>query len=219
MRSPSFVCHCALLFAAILVARSTLAATHGATKHEPILGGPCEGCEWIFEGMPDSLAWSSRIAPANEPGEPMRIEGVVRDRAGQPASQVIVYAYHTNAQGTYPRDPRHPGLRHGLLRAWVRTGPDGRYRFDTIRPAGYPDTDIPVHVHMQVIEPGRCEYTIDNLMFDDDPRLTPARREQMASGRGGNGIVHATRDAKGTWHVTRDIVLGQKIPDYPARSR
>jgi protocatechuate 3,4-dioxygenase beta subunit len=207
------------LAAFIFAACGAVAAAQGAPKHEPILGGPCEGCEWIFEGMPDSLSWSARIAPANEPGEPMRIDGVVRDKAGHPVSGIIVYAYHTNAQGHYPSDPRHPNVRHGLFRAWVRTGADGHYHFDTIRPAGYPKTDIPVHVHMQVIEPDRCEYTIDNIMFDDDPRLTKAKRAQMAGGRGGNGIVHAARDAQGTWHVTRDIILGEKIPGYPAKSR
>ena len=205
------------LVAAAIVGVGVCAAATGSVKHEPILGGPCEGCEWIFEGMPDSLTSSTRIAPANEPGEPMRIDGVVRDKSGRPVGGIIVYAYHTNAQGHYPHDPAHPSVRHGLLRAWARTNSEGRYRFDTIRPAGYPDTDIPVHVHMQVIEPGCCEYTIDNIMFDDDPRLTKAKRNQMASGRGGNGIVHPTRDANGTWHVTRDIILGEKVPGYPPK--
>jgi protocatechuate 3,4-dioxygenase beta subunit len=202
-----------------MAAGVAVVATRATTKHEPILGGPCEGCEWIFEGMPDSLTWSARIAPASEPGEPMRIEGMVRNQEGMPVQGVIIYAYHTNAQGIYPRDPNYPNIRHGLLRAWARTNSDGRYRFDTIRPAGYPDTDIPAHVHMQVIEPGRCEYTIDNIMFDDDPRLTTTKRKHMAEGRGGNGIVHPTRDPTGTWHVTRDdIILGQNIPDYPKQA-
>ena len=208
----------ALFTAFILVGCGAFATARSATAHEAILGGPCDGCEWVFEGMPDSLSWNTRIAPASERGEPMRIDGVVRDRAGRPVSGVIVYAYHTNAQGTYPRDPAHPAVRHGRLRAWARTDSAGRYRFDTIRPAGYPDTDIPVHVHMQVIEPGCCEYTIDNIMFDDDPRLTTSKRKQMASGHGGNGIVHPTRDANGTWHVTRDIILGEKIPGYPSKN-
>src|SRR5262249_12681712 len=116
-----------LLAAFILMACGASGAAQSATTHEPILGGPCEGCEWIFEGMPDSLTWSTRIAPAKEPGEPMRIDGVVRDKAGKPVGGIIVYAYHTNAQGKYPRDPDHPNVRHGLLRAWVRTGPDGHY--------------------------------------------------------------------------------------------
>jgi protocatechuate 3,4-dioxygenase beta subunit len=202
------------LAAFMLMACGAVAAEKSAPKHEPILNAPCDGCEWIFEGMPDSLVWSARIAPANEFGEPMQINGVVRDKAGKPVKGVVVYTYHTNAQGVYPRDSAHSNVRHGRLRGWARTDALGRYRFDTIRPAGYPNTDIPVHVHMQVLEPGCCEYTIDEILFDDDPRLTRKKREQESHGMGGNGIVHPVRDATGVWQVTRDIVLGQNVPGY-----
>ena len=201
-----------LLFAAfILMAGSACAAEN---KHEPILNAPCDGCEWVFEGMPESLSSTTRIAPSSEPGDPMQISGVVRDKAGKPVQGIIVYAYQTNAEGVYPRDSRYPNIRHGRLRAWASTDAEGRYHFDTIRPAGYPNTDIPVHVHMQVIEPGCCEYTIDEILFDNDPRLTPKKRDQESHGMGGSGIVHPTRDANGTWLVTRDIVLGQNVPGY-----
>ena len=198
----------------LLLAVVILVAGAGAAKHEPILNAPCDGCEWIFEGMPGSMDWSARIAPANEPGEPMQINGVVRDKAGKPVEGIIVYAYHTNAKGIYPRSTEHPDIRHGRLRGWARTNSEGRYRFDTIRPAGYPNTDIPVHVHMQVIEPGCCEYTIDEINFDDDPRLTEKKREQESHRMGGIGIVHPVRDARSVWQVTRDIVLGQGVPGY-----
>jgi protocatechuate 3,4-dioxygenase beta subunit len=200
-----------LFLAAVLL---IAVADTAAVKHEPILNAPCDGCEWIFEGMPKSMEWSARIAPVNEPGEPMQINGVVRDKAGKPVEGIIVYAYHTNAKGIYPRSAEHPDVRHGSLRGWARTDAAGRYRFDTIRPAGYPDTDIPVHIHMQVLEPGCCEYTIDEINFDDDPRLTAEKREQELHGMGGIGIVHTVRDARGVWQVTRDIVLGQNIRGY-----
>lgn len=205
-----------LVFAAfMLMACSALAKEKSAARHEPILNAPCDGCEWIFEGMPDSLAWSARIAPANEPGDPMQINGVVRDKAGKPVKGIIVYAYHTNAEGIYPRTSEPPEVRHGRLRGWTRTDAQGRYRFDTIRPAGYPDSQIPVHVHMQVLEPGCCEYTIDEILFDDDPRLTRKKQDQESHGIGGRAIVHPVRDAKGVWQVTRDIVLGQNVRGYP----
>jgi len=47
---------------------------------------------------------------------------------------------------------------------------------------------------------------IDEVIFDDDPRVTPAYRARLEN-RGGSGITHPTRDAAGTWHVTRDIHL------------
>ena len=187
-------------------------------RTEPIVGLPCEGCEAVFQGLPDTLQSRARIAPVDEPGQPMRIEGTVVDRRGRPVSGVIVYAYHTNAQGVYPTDERFRGqaaFRHGRLRAWVQTDERGRYTFDTIRPGGYPNTDLPEHVHMHVLEVGRCTYYIDDIMFEDDPRLTPAMLVRLTLGRGGSGVARPQRDAAGVQVVTRDIVLGERIPGYP----
>ena len=181
------------------------------TKREPIIGGPCEGCELVFEGMPAELGWTARIAPANERGEAMRITGVVRDSQKRPAAGVIVYAYQTDAGGVYPKST----TRHGRLRGWAKTDASGRYRFDTIRPGGYPNSDIAQHVHMHVIEPGRGTYFIDDIVFSDDPRLTPAARKQYVHGLGGEGLVTPARDKDGVLLVTRDIVLGQNVPGYP----
>ena len=75
---------------------------------------------------------------------------------------------------------------------------------------------IPQHVHMHVIEPGRCTYFIDEIHFLDDPRLSELERKQAGTGRGGPGLVMPRRDPGGTWVVVRDIILGEKIPGYPA---
>ena len=185
---------------------------------EPIVGLPCEGCEAVFEGLPITLDSGSRIASEDEPGQSMRIEGVVYDGNGRAAPGVILYAYHTNAQGIYPRDDRLRGqaaFRHGRLRGWVKTDDRGRYRFDTIRPASYPSGDSPAHVHMHVIEVGSCTYYIDSIKFEDDPRLSEQERRKLVTGRGGRGLVMPRRDETGVWIVTRDIVLGERIPGYP----
>lgn len=148
----------------------------------------------------------------------MRIEGVVRDGDGRVTAGVIVYAYHTDARGVYPPgedDRGEAAKRHGRLRGWAMTGADGRYAFDTIRPAGYPGSDLPQHVHMHVLEVGRCTYYIDDILFEDDPRLTDSKRQRMTPGRGGSGVITPVRDASGTWVVRRDIVLGEGIPGYP----
>jgi len=67
---------------------------------------------------------------------------------------------------------------------------------------------------MHVIEVGHCTYYIDDILFEDDPRLTAEARRQSSRGRGGNGVVKPARDG-GSWVVVRDIVLGEKIPGYP----
>ncbi len=147
----------------------------------------------------------------------MRIEGRVLGSDGEPAAGVIVYAYHTDRRGIYPKDDDLRGqaaYRHGRLRAWVETDAEGRYRFDTIRPASYPETTIAAHVHMHVLEPGCCTYWIDSIHFLDDPYLTRREREGQDD-RGGSGLVAPERDEDGTWVVTRDIVLGEGVPGYP----
>lgn len=198
---------------------AAVACNAHASPRETLVGGPCDGCEAVFEGRPAKLSSSARIAPAGEPGEPMIIKGVVTDAAKRPVAGVIVYAYHTNAQGLYPgrEEPRRTASqRHGALRAFAQTDAGGRYAFETIRPASYPVPNAPPqHVHMHVVEPGRCHYVIDEMLFTDDPRLTPDARRQQDHGRGGSGLVTPTRQG-GTWSVRRDITLGARIPGYDA---
>ena len=189
-----------------------------ARPPEPIVGLPCEGCEAVFQGLPEELTSRTRLAPVDEPGEPLVIEGVVSDGAGRPAPGAIVYAYHTDARGIYPPDERFPGqaaYRHGRLRGWAMTDANGRYRFDTIRPASYPDTEVAAHVHMHVIEPGCCTYYIAEINFADDPRLSARERAEHADARGGSGLVEPQRSAGSVWMARRDIVLGLRVPGYP----
>jgi protocatechuate 3,4-dioxygenase, beta subunit len=185
-----------------------LATRAFAAPNEPVIGGPCEGCEWVFDDLPKNPASTARIAPPAEPGRPLVIEGSVTTLAGAPAPGTIVYAYHTDDQGLYPP----AGNRHGRLRGWARTDAAGRYRFDTIRPRAYPAREIPEHVHMHVIEPARGTYWIDDIRFTDDPLLNDGNRR--APERGGSGLA-TPHMRNGAWHIRRDIILGRNIPGYP----
>lgn len=191
-----------------------------STGAEPIVGGPCDGCEAAFVELPQNLTSKSRIAPASEAGEPMLITGRVLARDGKPKAGVIIYAYHADAHGIYPRPAKSLGAaadRHGRLRGWAISDADGRYTFETIRPASYPSRDIPAHVHMHVIERACAAYYIDDIVFTDDPLLMPAERARLESGRGGIGVTTPARDSgSGVWKVVRDIHLGANVPDYPA---
>lgn len=197
-----------------LLSLSLPALVHGSPEaHEPPIGG-CGGCEAVFQGRPATLSASARIAGKNEPGEPLVLEGVVSNAAGKPQPGVIVYAYQTNAKGVYPPDARFRGQaaeRHGLLRGFARTDRHGKYRFETIRPASYPGQSVPQHIHMHVVEPGRCTYFLDELRFTDDPLMKGQAGEQHP--RGGSGVVTPRRAGRG-WIVKRDIVLGAGISDY-----
>ena len=111
---------------------------------------------------------------------------------------------------------RGAAARHGRLRGWARTDASGRYAFDTIRPGAYPDGDEPQHIHLHVIEPGRCTYYIGDVLFDDDPRLTTQARVAEEHARGGSGVVHPVGSARNGWNATRDITLGSNVPGYAA---
>ena len=180
-----------------------------------IVGGGCDGCEGIYEGMPERMDWQTTIAAASEPGERMEMSGRLYRADGRtPAAEVILYVYHTDATGHYTPAPGSAGLtrRHGHLRGWMRTGASGEYKFTTIRPAPYPSRDNPAHIHPILKEPDKNEYYIDEYVFDDDPLLTPERRAGLEN-RGGSGIIRLTRSG-GVWVGRRDITLGLNIPDY-----
>lgn len=187
---------------------------------EPIVGLPCDGCEAVFDGRPDTIASRVRIAPPDEPGEALTLIGHVRDKTGRAQAGVIVYAYHTDHHGIYPQSTASAGeaaRRHGRLRAWAQTNAQGEFRFDTIRPGSYPLRDTPEHIHMHVIEPGRFSYYIDDVVFTDDPKLTSAYIRDHDTGRGGSGIASPQR-WDGVWQVRRDITLGRRIPGHPDSS-
>ena len=169
----------------------------------------CEGCEGALERDARSLSADARIGPADEPGEPLTVHGTVFAADGRtPASGVVIYAYQTNAEGLYAGGSSESewSRRHGRLRGWAKTGPDGRYSFRTVKPAPYPNDTMPAHIHFTVLEPGRRPYWIDDIVFEGEFGVTPAYRAQMTN-QGGNGIVPLAPTAEGELEVRRDIIL------------
>lgn len=183
--------------------------TYGAAGRRPFADlYLCEGCDGVFERDAAGLSWRASIAGAQESGERMQIQGVVLQTDGRsPAAGVVIYAYHTDASGFYSRGAPTTewSRRHGLLRGWVRTGADGRYAFDTIKPAPYPGENLPAHVHLTVLEPGRRPYWIDDIVFAGEFGVTERYRREREN-RGGNGIVTLTRE-NGLIVARRNIVL------------
>lgn len=201
---------CVLLALTLLISSRMPAA-----QPQALVGGGCDGCELMFEGMPASLAWQTMIPAGGEPGESMEISGTMFQKDGKtPAAGVILYVYHTDAGGLYEPAPRQTAARrHGRLRGWMKTDERGRYNFRTIRPASYPGRTIPAHVHPIVKEPDKNEYYIDEFRFDDDPLLTK-RERALEEKRGGSGIIKLVKQGD-VWIGHRDIVLGLNVPNYP----
>ncbi len=169
----------------------------------------CEGCEAVGERAREMLAPFVVIAGTDEPGARLLVEGRVLQSDGvTPAADVVVYAHHTNNDGFYANGSTESAWsrRHGRLRGWVKTGADGFYRFETIKPAPYPDGNIPAHVHLMVGELGRRAYYIDDVVFDGEFGVTDRYRQRQEL-RGGSGIVRLARNADGAFLARRDIVL------------
>jgi protocatechuate 3,4-dioxygenase beta subunit len=195
-----------------LLALLFLVSTSGVAQTDRPVGGACDRCNLIYDGMPNTMTWQTTLAN-NEPGEPMVIEGTIYKNDGKtPAPNVILYVYHTDAKGYYSNIPGQKEIVHGHLRGWMKTGADGKYKFTSIRPAPYPERNNPAHVHPLIKEEGLTVYWIDEYLFDDDPLVTEAVRKREQK-RGGNGIIHLTKK-DGVWHGARNITLGLNIPSY-----
>lgn len=78
---------------------------------------------------PSALSSHSRIAPANEPGDPLILHGGVFKPDGlTPVKGAIVFAYQTDAQGLHHMAGK-PGWR---LQGWAVTDAKGAFEFATI---------------------------------------------------------------------------------------
>ena len=169
----------------------------------------CEGCEAAFERPLASMSSVVRLAGPNEPGERMLLTGRVLTPDGtRPVPDVIVYAHHTNAPGLYAggRAGTEWSMRHGRLRGWAKSDAEGRYAFDTIKPAPYPNRSMPAHVHLYIGEPGRRPYYIDDVVFDGEFGVTPQYRAAQEF-RAGSGIVRLGRTGDGRLLARRDVRL------------
>jgi protocatechuate 3,4-dioxygenase beta subunit len=166
-------------------------------------------CEWCGANeAPDSLSWKTVIPDQNEPGETLIITGsVYRSDGKTTAPDIILYAYHTNSQGIYPKkgDETGNGQRHGYLRSWMRTNKDGQYQITTIKPGSYPTRSDPAHIHITIKEPDKDEYWIDSIVFEGDPLITESYKSRLKK-RGGSGIISLTYD-EGIWRGMRNIIL------------
>lgn len=102
-------------------------------------------------------------------GDPLRVRGVARDLACAPLANAVVEIWQADARGMYDHDY---GDGRTFLRASLRTDAQGRYAFETIRPAPYgmARSKRPAHIHFKVRAAGRPEL-VTQLYFHDDPYL------------------------------------------------
>lgn len=204
-----------------------LTSCNGQTKQEPNetkqtkqAGGGCEGCELMYVGMPEqilsehiSLGWTKGKQKLILTGKVFQLDGKT------PASDVIIYYWHTDDNGLYSSNNETPkqAKEHGKLRGWVKTDKSGNYTIKTNRPAAYPNDNIPQHIHLSIKEPNINEYYAD-LYFDDDPLYLNHKKKYGKLDRAGTELLRIVLDGK-IQIAEHNIVLGLNIPDYPIKNK
>jgi protocatechuate 3,4-dioxygenase beta subunit len=112
-------------------------------------------------------------------GERIIVTGRVLDEEGQPVPGTLLELWQCNAAGRYhhpvdqhdaPLDPNFTGVGQ------VVTGPDGEYRFLTIKPGAYPwrnqpNAWRPAHIHFGVFGHGFATRLVTQMYFPADPLL------------------------------------------------
>jgi protocatechuate 3,4-dioxygenase beta subunit len=157
---------------------------------------------------PENAPSTGDVAPAGEPGERLEVKGVVYGSDGRtPVPRASLYVYQTDARGHYrPEDAM--GNRNPRLMLLLRTDGAGRYSYRTIRPASYPGTRVPQHIHYEVTAPGYGS-RIFEIVFEQDPLVTDEIRRQAAQPGSVYSIRRIEKGEGGLGLVTQDVVLGR----------
>lgn len=199
----------------VIVVTLAMSLSSCAQTKNTQVGGPCDGCEAVNEYGDMVLNWSDTIPGFESSIDKIKISGTVFKNDGKtPAKGVIIYVYHTDHTGRYPKKPASTGWesRHGYLRTWLKTNAKGQYEFYTSRPASYPNSIAPQHIHITIKEPNIQSYYIEDFYFADDPNISSSILNRK-SPRGGSGVIHLKDD--GTLKMaSRNIILGLNIPNY-----
>lgn len=123
-----------------------------------------------------------KITTTDEPGKKIRVLATVTDKEGNPVAGALIYLYQTDHRGWYAADAPHVlsnegDMRHARLFGYVKTDARGKFELHTVKPSGYPRSDLPAHIHVHVAADGYNSY-VTEFLFDDDDRLVGKIREQ-----------------------------------------
>jgi protocatechuate 3,4-dioxygenase beta subunit len=94
--------------------------------------------------------------------------------------------------------------KHARLFGYVTTDGAGKFELRTIRPAGYPESDLPGHIHLEVSSTDGLGL-ITEIQFEDDPRLTPRMRDRSRAEQ--FVIAPVVKEPDGSQRVEVDLRL------------
>jgi len=155
-----------------------------------------------------ALSWKMVLTPAGEPGTPLLVSGRIFAADGKtPVEGATLHVYHTDARGLYSERDGQGGPPDPRLKGSMKTDRDGRYEFRTIRPASYPGTRNPQHIHAKVFGAGYAERWIPEYWFDDDLLVTKDMHARYSGLGTFSPIVTVRRGPDGVFTCVRDIKL------------
>ncbi|MEO1054342.1 MAG: hypothetical protein AAFX87_27135 [Bacteroidota bacterium] len=157
------------------------------------------------EMIPSKISSVSRIAPEDEPGKPLIIQGKIFNPDGTPAKNVLVHAYHRDARG-YDFGKNDRELSTWRLQGWAKTDENGSFEFKTIRPAADHISREGPHIHFTTLSAHYGRQWAPKVFFDDDPLLTASQR--MRSQEAGEyGWIAEVEVKDGVQYITVNIKL------------
>ena len=153
--------------------RAPKLATIAAPPGEAERAGPVFGDTSVAATEAD-LTQQAVQAPL---GERIVVSGRVLDSDSRPVRDALVEIWQANAAGRYAhqRDDHDAPLDPGFVGAGrCRTGPDGSYRFVTVKPGAYPwqnhhNAWRPAHIHFSLFGTGFVNRLVTQMYFPDDP--------------------------------------------------
>jgi protocatechuate 3,4-dioxygenase beta subunit len=137
------------------------------------LSGPVFG-----EGDVDPADADLTLGPGGEAvGQRIIVTGRLLDGAGRPLPSSLLEIWQANSSGRYAHaNDRWPGTLDPNFTGGGRalTGPDGTFRFTTIRPGAYPwgnhhNAWRPAHIHFSVFGRSFLQRLVTQMYFPDDP--------------------------------------------------
>jgi protocatechuate 3,4-dioxygenase beta subunit len=159
---------------------------------------------WGARHAPSSVTWRTRLSSESDKGEKILISGTIYMPDGKTvAPNTLIYLYHTDVYGIYGRNGEP---RHGRYRGWMLTDSKGRYEFESILPASYPNSTIAKHIHMTLTTEDKREDWVDSILFDGDRFLTA--RDRTITRGGFDPVLKMVKGSDRVLRGVRDIRLG-----------
>ena len=118
---------------------------------------------------PANMTSSARIAPPGEPGMPLVLRGQILEPDGHtPAAGVGVHSYHRDQKG-FDFGPNDNTTSTWRLQGWARTDTEGRFEFQTIRPAPDHLGREAAHIHLTLESTKFGRQWAPTILLSDDP--------------------------------------------------